>query len=149
MRVKKTYAEDLPYWQTSRSSDKALDEAKKNIAEAGGKITGEGFMMTDGVSAFMLQFEIDGDTFRYVEPVIESKNGNTKSAKIQAAASLKHTIKSRCVEARRKGAKKAFIGEMLLSTGQTINEMDTPELAEFARALSPSDVPVLIAGEVE
>ncbi len=142
----KVYAEDLPYWKTSRSSESAIEQAKSAIEKAGGKVTGEGYMMIDGQAAWMLQFEIDGDTFRYTEPVIESAYGNAKAAKIQAAVSLKHAIKARCVEAMRKGARKAFIGELLLPNGHTLNEMQTPEIAKLLPRLTPG-VP-LLEGEI-
>ena len=143
--MKRKYAEDLPYWKTGRSADKALTEAKNAIEKSGGKITGEGYGMVNGEGAYFLQFTMQGDEFRFVEPVMRSRAGNETAAKIQAAASLKHAIKARVNEALRHGARRAFIGSLILPDGRTVNQQDTTALVKL---FSPSPRPLLVEGEL-
>jgi len=128
---KKSYAEDLPYWQTGESGDKAIQEAKNALTRYGGRITGEGYGMREGEAAFFLQFEMQGETFRYVEPVMQSRTCNEKAAKVQAAASLKHAIKARVNEAVRHGARRAFMDSLLLPNGQMVYQQDNATLARL------------------
>lgn len=128
---KKQYAEDLPYWQTGENAEKAIQEAKNTLTKYGGKIVGEGYGMMDGEAAFFLQFTMQGETFRYVEPVMQSRTRNEKAAKVQAAASLKHAIKARVNEAVRHGARRAFMDSLLLPNGQTVYQQDNATLARL------------------
>ena len=131
MTFKQKYAEDLPYWKTGNSTDKAITEAKNAITGNGGEITGEGYGMMNGEGAFFLQFTMQGSEFRYVEPVMQSKTGNMRAAKIQAAASLKHAVKARVNEAVRHGARRAFIGSLLLPNGQTVDQQSNEKLIKL------------------
>lgn len=128
---KPKYAEDLPYWKTGQSADKAITEAKNAIVKAGGKVTAEAFGISNGVGAYVLQFTLDGDEFRFTEPVMRSIKGNERAAKVQAAASLKHSIKARVNEAVRHGARRAFLGSLILPSGQTVNQQSNAELAQL------------------
>lgn len=140
MNAQKKHADDLPYWKTGRSSEKALQEAKNAITKTGGIITGEGFMMMAGTGAFFIQFKMDGDEFRFVENVITPRNKKDESAaKIQAAASLKHAVKARVNEAIRHGARRAFLGALLLPDGSTVNQQDNETLAGLFGRVNPSN----------
>ncbi len=95
-----TYAEDLNYWQTSRtSSDTWIEKAKRQITQAGGTVLGEGFgsEAQTGRAAYMIAFQIDGQAFRITWPVLPSRTGKTTAARIQAATMLYHDIKARCL----------------------------------------------------
>lgn len=143
---KKKYAEDLPYWKTGENADRNIQEAKNALANYGGKVTGEGYGMMDGEAAFFLQFEMHGETFRYVEPVMQSRTRDEKAAKIQAAASLKHAIKARVNEAVRHGARRAFMDSLLLPNGQMVYQQDN---ATLARLFSPlANTPQLPAPDI-
>lgn len=137
---KSKFAEELPYWKTGQSADKAISEAKSAITKNGGKITGEGFGMTDNQGAFFLQFEMHGEEFRYVEQIMQSKTGNERAAKIQAAASLKHAIKARVNEAMRHGARRAFMSSLLLPNGQIIHQQSNESLIRLFAPISPANL---------
>ena len=143
--AQKLYAEDLPYWMTSKSSaDTWLEKAAEEISRAGGRVISSGYM-SDAVrgSAYMIQFELEKMPFRLVERVIESKAGKDKAAKVQAATTMYHDIKSRMITARRKGARIAFLAELLLPGGQTVGEM---EHGSFVALVSGDDSPLLLNG---
>lgn len=136
---KKQYAEDLPYWKTGEQIDEAIAEAKNAIKKNGGKVTGEGYGMMGGEAAFFIQFEMQGETFRYVEPVMAARSWsatNERAAKVQAAASLKHAIKARVNEAVRHGARRAFMDSLLLPNGQTVYQQDNETLMKLFHPLS-------------
>jgi len=139
------YAEDLPYWKTGKSAERAITEAKNAIENNKGKITSEGFFVRDGQGLYFLEFTMDGDSFRFVEPVMKSRSGNDRSAKIQAAASLKHSIKARVNEAQRHGARRAFMSALLLPNGETLDQQSNDMLVKM---FSPyTGVSPLIDGE--
>ena len=117
------YAENVNYWQTSRSSDQAIETAKREIKKAGGEILQDGFMHSYGRSAWMLEFKIADAVYRCVWPVLKSKTGNEKAARIQAAVAMKHDIKAKCVSAKWLGVEQAFARERLLQSGQTVGDV--------------------------
>lgn len=136
------FAEDVNYWQTSRtSSDTWIDNAKKEIKTAGGKIRGEGFVSEEltGRSSFLLAFELGGEQFKVLWPVLKSKTKNERAARIQAATALYHEVKAACVKAKFLGARAAFFAYLMLPGGQTVSEVGSQELV---RAL-----PQLLGGE--
>jgi hypothetical protein len=74
----KVYAEDVNYWQTSKTApDTWIDRAKKLITSIGGRVTGEAFGTLDGKSAYMLAFQIGEDRFeiRWAVLPTHAKNG--------------------------------------------------------------------------
>ena len=105
-------AEELNYWQTSRSSsDSWIDKAKRQIQSLGGKVEAEGFGQdSEGKAAFMIGFSLNGDGFKIIWPVMKSKTGNERAARIQAATSLYHYVKGVCLYAAVAGPKPAFFG---------------------------------------
>jgi len=99
--VKQSYAEDVNYWQTSRSSsDTWIDRAKAEIAAAGGNVLGDAYGNFGSGSAFMLAFELGGQQYKITWPVLESRMGKHKAAKVQAATMLYHDVKSKSVAAK-------------------------------------------------
>ena len=127
------YAEDVNYWKTGRSApDVWLDRAKREIEKAGGRALGEGFGSdaTIGRSAYMLAFELGGDRFKVVWPVLPSRSEDERAARVQAATMLYHDVKARCVSAKVRGARAAFFSYLLLPDGRTAVEASVPELAD-------------------
>ena len=125
------YAEDINYWKTGRSSpDTWIDKAKRQIEKLGGTVLAEAFggEPTTGRSAYMLQFEIQRNTFRVVWPVLPSKSENDKASRIQAATMLCHDIKAKCISATVKGARTAFFEYLMLPDGRTATEASVDEL---------------------
>lgn len=125
------YAESVNYWQTGRSDpDTWIAKTTKLLREVGGKVTAEAFGKdATGHSAFMLQFELDGSPFRLVWPVLPTRSGNERAAKIQAATFLYHDIKARCMASVVLGKRAAFMNFLLLPDGRTAGDVATPEIA--------------------
>ena len=124
------YAEELNYWQTSTvSPDTWIDKAKKLIAGFGGRIIGDAFGADgDGRAAFMIAFEISGDRFKIVWPVLKSRSGNEKAARRQAATFIYHDVKAKCLSATVLGARSAFFSYLLLPDGRTVSEASDSEV---------------------
>jgi len=144
------FAEDVNYWQTGRSSpDIWIDKAKKQIEKIGGNVLMEGFGSepTSGRSAYMIAFEIGGDNFKVVWPVLQSKSKNEKSARIQAATMLYHDVKAKCITSYVLGPRAAFFTFLLLPDGKTAAEASTPELAEVLPVLFGGNAKLLSNGE--
>jgi hypothetical protein len=126
---KVVYAEDVPYWKTSQSSaDAWLDKTKREITDINGKILAEAFGVdATGKSAFMLAFGIGADQFKLVWPVLPSKTGNSKAAKVQAATMLYHDVKAKVVTAKVMGIRAAFFNYLMLPNGQTASEASSQD----------------------
>ena len=126
------YAEEVNYWRTGQSAPDAwLDHAKRELAAAGGTVLGEAFVAeaSTGRQAYMLAFLLDGERYKVQWPVLPTKSGNERAARIQAATMLFHDVKARCVSAKVLGARAAFLGYLLLPDGRTAAEVATPALA--------------------
>ena len=144
------YAEELPYWQTSTTAaDTWMDKAATEIKRYGGKIINEGFVREQsGRAAFLLEFTIAGDSFHLVWQVLKSKSGNDKAAKIQAATTLYHDVKAKCLRAAWVGARAAFLEWLMLPDGQTAGQATTPELQQSIPDLFKPRLPALTSGDV-
>ncbi len=127
------YAEDVNYWKSGTSSpDTWMERAKKQVENLGGKVLMEAFGKdATERSAYMLAFEIGGDRFKVIWPVLPSKSGNEKAARIQAATMLYHDIKARCLTAMVMGTRSAFFSYLLLSDGRVATQADDDELADL------------------
>jgi hypothetical protein len=133
--MKIIYAEDIGnYWQTSKSGpDSWIDKAKKEIASIGGKIITELYGMDEtGRSAFSLVFSIGADTFKIVWPVLPSRTGNERAAKVQASTMLYHDVKHKVVMAKVKGTRTSFFEYLMLPDGQTMSNVSGDRLLELA-----------------
>jgi hypothetical protein len=133
------FAEDVNYWQTGKSSpDTFIQYAINQIADAGGKLQINAFGLDSaGNSAYMLQFELGGDTYKVVWPVLPIKHERSKAqmakketaAKRQAATLMFHDIKAKCMTAKVLGARPAFFQYLMLPDGRTTTEATGQELA--------------------
>lgn len=133
-------AEDVNYWQSGQSSpDTWIAKTRKQLEAVNGRILGEAYGRDgDGNAAFMLEFEIDGDQFKAIWPVLPSRTGKERAAKIQAATMLYHDVKARCVSALVLGTRSAFFNYLMLPNGRTAAEASAPELM--------AGVPLLLHG---
>ncbi len=127
------YAEEINYWKTGQSSPGVwMERATKQIENLGGKVFAEAFGKdANGKSAFMLEFQIDGDNFRVVFPVLPTKTGNERAARIQAATLLYHDIKAKALTASILGNHAAFFGYIQLPDGRSITEITHKELTHL------------------
>lgn len=143
-----TYAEDLPYWNTSQrtGADEWLEKAKEEIKRAGGSILSSMYGDDElGRAGFMIRFRFGQDEFRMFWQVVQSKTKNQKKAKIQAATMMYHAIKARAVEVRVRGARAAFYGDLLLTDGRTVVEASEEAFLDRLPALLPVPRPLLPA----
>ncbi len=135
------YAEDLNYWKSGQSApDTWIDKAKAEIKSAGGRAESEAYGRdSTGRAAYMLEFSFGADRFRAVWPVLTSRAGNEKAAKIQAATMLYHDVKAKCVSAKVHGARAAFFQFLLLPDGRTAAQAAAPELLDLYPKLLTSE----------
>ena len=132
------YAEEVNYWKTSKSSPDAwMERARRQIEKLGGMVLAEGFGSEPGLgrAAYMLAFEIEGERYKVVWPVLPSKTGNEKAARRQAATLLYHDLKAKAISAAVLGARAAFFSFLMLPDGRTAVNIATPELAQLTPAL--------------
>ncbi len=128
------YAEDLNYWKTSQSSpDTWIDRARTQIEKLDGIVLGHayGTMPETGRSAYMLSFEIEGQTYKIIWPVLPTKIKNEKAARRQAATFLFRDVKARCLSATVIGARSAFFSYLLLPDGGTASQHSIEDVAEL------------------
>lgn len=143
------YSEDVGnYWKTSKTSpDTWVDKAKRELTRVDGHVLAEGFGRdSNGNAAYMLQFELGGDVFKIIWPVLPSRAGNEKAARIQAATMLYHDVKARCVSAKVVGTRSAFFAYLALPDGRTASQATDPELMHGIPAMF--DTPQLLSGEI-
>lgn len=137
------FAEDIKhYWQTSRESpDTWLLRARKQIERLGGNVLAEGFGSAEDREAYMLGFEIDGQKFKIVWPVLPSKKGNTLAARRQAATMLYHDVKAKSISASVLGTRKAFFSYLLLPDGRAVQDaaVDKHVIDLFRKLLTKGD----------
>lgn len=126
------YAEDMNYWQTGKSlPDTWIENARKEIEAIGGKINSWAFgsETQTGRSAYMMQFEVGGEKFKIIFPVLPTRSKkNEASARIQAATMLYHDVKSKCMIAKIFGARSAFFAYLLLGDGTPLQSVSNADL---------------------
>ena len=127
------HAENLNFWQTGQSSpDTWIERAKSQIIGLGGKIEGEGFgSNSEGKAAYMIGFSIEGNAFKVIWPVMKSKTNNQKAAKIQAATSLYHYVKTICLYAVVVGFRTAFFSHLMLPGGKIASQIANEEIIKL------------------
>ena len=143
------YAEDVNYWKTGKSApDVWIEKAIREIASAGGEVRGEGFgrEASTGRAAFMLSFDLGGERFKIVWPVLPTRRGEEYSARRQAATILFYDVKARCLSAKVLGARAAFLSFLLLPDGRTAAQLAAPELMEAIPRILAGDDPPRLTG---
>jgi len=143
------YAEDVNYWRTSKSSpDLWLARIKELIRKAGGTVLADGFGndARTGRAAYMVGFELAGQPYKIVWPILPTKTADEQSAKRQAMTMMYHDVKSRIVSAKVLGTRAAFFSYLMLPDGRTASQVAAPELLEALptflggpHALPPND----------
>lgn len=139
--MNKQFADDLPYWKTSKMSvDSWFEKAKEEIKRAGGQVLSSMYGDDNlGRSAFVIWFKFGQDEFRLSWPVMQPKNPRDfGAAKVQAVTMLYHVIKARAVEVRVRGARAAFFGDLMLSDGRTASESTGELFLERLPGLLPA-----------
>ncbi len=143
-------AEDINYWKSGTSQpDKWLEQAVKQIEKLEGKVVMYGFGQDPktGNKVYMMAFEIQGQAYKVIWPILSTRSGNELAAKKQAATMLYHDIKAKCLTATVLGHQQAFFSYMLLPDGRSTSEASFEELAAGIPYLSQNTK--LIKGEYE
>lgn len=143
------FSEDINYWMTSQSSsDSWMDKTKKLIESFGGQISMEVFgnEPNSGRSAYMLAFTIGGDHFKIVWPVLPTRKGNQKAARVQATTFIYHDVKAKIMAAEVLGARAAFFSYLQLPDGRNVSEASIQELSLGLPDLFKISKPQLDAG---
>lgn len=134
------FAEDVNYWRTSTIHHETwIEKAKREITKIGGKVISEGYLSDAaiGSSMFALNFKLGNDSYRAAWPVLKARGGDQVAAKRQAATLLFHDVKHKCVMAKVKGARAAFVEYLILPSGQTATEATSAELMRALPLLLP------------
>lgn len=131
------YAEEVNYWKTSKSDpDSWIEKTKRQIEALGAVTKAQGFGHADGKMAYMLGFEIGGDKFKVIWPVLPQKYlDGERAAKVQAATMLYHYVKSVCLFAVVVGPKTAFFSHYMLPDGRMASEVASNELTAMTPQL--------------
>lgn len=125
------YAEDINYWQSSQTSpDTWIDKACKLIEQFGGTVLADGYGKSNGRAAYMVGFAFRDENYKIVFPVLPTKGGNERAARIQAATLLYHDVKAKVLMASIMGVRTAFFSYMMLTDGRTVTQLANPELAD-------------------
>jgi len=130
------YAEDVNYWRTSqRDPESWLDMATRQIEDVGGRLLRVAAVTESARAGFMMEFDLDGNRFRLLWPVLRSVTGDVKSARRQAATALYHDVKARCLAVKFIGARAAFFAFLELADGRVAGQLAGDEMAEGLPAL--------------
>jgi hypothetical protein len=134
-------AEKCHYWKTSQSAPGIwLDRAAKLIHGLGGTIRLQGYGANKGTDAYIMAFELDGEPYKIVWPVLNSASKNHKAARIQAATMLHHDIKAKCVSAAVLGNRTSFFSFLMLPDGRTTAEAANTELPQLLPSIQLSSI---------
>lgn len=124
MSFSPNYAEQCPYWKTSKSGPSAwMDRTRKIIEDVDGIIHGCGEVLRSGITYYAIEFVLQGDRFTALWPVLESEHNETSAARRQAATMLFHDVKNRVVAAKVHGFRFAFLHYLALPDGRTVSEV--------------------------
>ena len=126
------YADEVPYFKTGASSpDTWLDKAAVELKRRGGRVNmrAQGTDPMTGGEALMFVFELEGESFKILWPILPVKNEKDKlAARRQAATMIYHDVKAKCITAEVLGARTAFFSFLLLPDKRTVSELSAPEL---------------------
>ncbi len=146
------YADKINYWKTGKSSaDVWLEKAQAQIERFGGQvlIRAVGMDPQSDRKSFLMVFEMDGDRYRIVWPVLRLKLdtvANVKAAERQAATLLYHDVKARSLSSAVLGTRRAFFSYLMLPDGRVASEARPDEIVLLGRAIFGS-APELVQGE--
>lgn len=126
------YADEVRYWKTGQSGpDVWIAKTVETIRGMGATDVAEAFGSSGGRAAFCLSFQIAGERFRVIWPVLPVRRvEDERAARVQAATLLFHDCKAKAVAASVLGSRAAFFSSLLLPDGRTLGEVATPVLTQ-------------------
>jgi hypothetical protein len=126
------YSEEVNYWMTSRSSaDDWIDKTIKLLESFGGLGVDWVYGKQGAQSAYLIQFELLETKYKIIWPVLESKTGNIRAARVQAATLIYHDVKAKCLTARVLGIRAAFFNYLMLPNGKPAYILQAEEVYEM------------------
>lgn len=138
------YAPDVDYWKTGskRSAVQWIDLAVKQLRDHGATDVMQAIGEQNGREAFLLQFLLAGQRFRILWEVLPlplkmQSEADQRAARVQAATSLYHDVKARCVAAARYGGEMGFFQFKVLPDGRTVQQLTDAELTERYSTMLP------------
>lgn len=124
-------AEELGhYYKTSRTSpDSWLMRIEELIEQHGGRVLGHGYGRNgaDSREAYVFQFELDGERYKIVWPVLPTEKSKV-AARIQATTLMYHDVKQKIVSSQVLGNRAAFFQYLMLPNGYTASEIADQDL---------------------
>ena len=140
------FAHEVDYWKTGskRSPAQWIELTIKQIRDHGGTNVFQAVGEQGKREAFLIQFTLGGEQYKIVWPVLPLPNymdseANKRAARVQAATTLYHDVKSRCVAAARYGNAIGFFQFKMLPDGRTVQQIATHELL--------AGLPAIMAGQ--
>lgn len=125
---------NLSYWKTGTSSPGTwMDKTEALIENHGGIVHGKGDgKAPDGRVVIMFSFELEGEQFQIVWPVLAVVNPKDRlAAKRQAATAVYHDVKAKCNHLVFKGARVAFLEYLLLPDGRRVADLFDDEILQI------------------
>jgi len=131
MTINGKYAEDCNYWKTGKASpDTWIEKSIELIKNFGGELLSSAFGQQLDKSAYMIQFKLEGQNYKIIWPVLESKNGDDYAARRQSATMLYHDIKAKLISSQILGTRSAFFQWVQLPDGRPAVQLSGNELIE-------------------
>lgn len=142
------YAHDVDYWKTGtkRTPAQWIDLAVAQIRDHGGTSIVQASGEQEGHEAYMIGFTLSDDQYKIIWPVLPIRWEGEKdrvAARRQAATTLYHDVKARCVSAARYGNRQGFFQYRMLPNGQSVAELADGELTAALPALMRGGRPQL------
>lgn len=101
--------------------------------------------MFGGNEAVLLGYQLDGEEYRIVWPVLIPRKPDDmrdrRAARIQAATFVYHDVKSKCMAAQVLGTRTAMLPYLVTANGRTVAELTNPELEKSLPRLLESTGP--------
>ena len=124
MKNELPFAEDMPYWKTSKSGIESwLDKTETLIEGIGGRVDTRIVGKSGGSEGILFGFFIDSDAFKMMWPVLPVKKETDRGAALrQCATMIYHDTKARINRIRIFGPRVVFSDWLVLESGKTLAE---------------------------
>lgn len=117
------YAEDCSYWKTSKSGVEGwLDKTERLIEQIEGEVITRIAGKSGGKEAIMFVWELKGEQYKLMWPVLPTKKDERSAAMRQAATMIYHDTKARINRLKIFPPEVVFSDWLVLPNGQTIAE---------------------------
>ncbi|MEO1417526.1 MAG: hypothetical protein AAFW00_19740 [Bacteroidota bacterium] len=135
-----TYANDLPYWKTGKSSAESwMNKTEKLITEAGGEVDTRISGKPNGKEAILFIFMLEGARYKILWPVLPTKKIDEQPAALrQCATMIYHDTKARVLRLKIFPPKVVFSDYLIGPNGQTLAEIGQADIPKALIQISKS-----------